>query len=157
MANVQNCEEQINPKRLAAIPWARSYCLNCQELLEQGFIGRRITPNYIFLNGETPGVSRLSFRPIVERKILSMLASSYRPYSLNVIIHRPVMSARLRRKPYRRGSLRRLLGKYPYFRRSRNSVRKMRASRETWHARWIESMWSTVRRPIRCRLCLRCL
>ena len=33
----QNCEEEINPKRLAAIPWAR-YCLNCQELLEQGLL-----------------------------------------------------------------------------------------------------------------------
>jgi DnaK suppressor protein len=33
----QNCESQINPKRLAAIPWAR-YCLNCQELLEQGLL-----------------------------------------------------------------------------------------------------------------------
>jgi DnaK suppressor protein len=33
----QNCEEQINPKRLAAIPWAR-YCLNCQALLEQGLL-----------------------------------------------------------------------------------------------------------------------
>ena len=33
----QNCEEPINPKRLAAIPWAR-YCLNCQELLEQGLL-----------------------------------------------------------------------------------------------------------------------
>jgi len=33
----QNCETQINPKRLAAIPWAR-YCLNCQELLEQGLL-----------------------------------------------------------------------------------------------------------------------
>jgi DnaK suppressor protein len=33
----QNCEEAINPKRLAAIPWAR-YCLNCQELLEQGLL-----------------------------------------------------------------------------------------------------------------------
>jgi DnaK suppressor protein len=31
----QNCEKEINPKRLAAIPWAR-YCLNCQELVEQG-------------------------------------------------------------------------------------------------------------------------
>jgi DnaK suppressor protein len=31
----QNCEDKINPKRLAAIPWAR-YCLNCQELVEQG-------------------------------------------------------------------------------------------------------------------------
>lgn len=33
----QNCEEAINPKRLAAIPWAR-YCLNCQELVEQGLL-----------------------------------------------------------------------------------------------------------------------
>ena len=33
----QNCEKAINPKRLAAIPWAR-YCLDCQELLEQGLL-----------------------------------------------------------------------------------------------------------------------
>lgn len=33
----QNCENEINPKRLAAIPWAR-YCLNCQELVEQGLL-----------------------------------------------------------------------------------------------------------------------
>src|SRR5215218_5830132 len=33
----QNCEKEINPKRLAAIPWAR-YCLSCQELLEQGLL-----------------------------------------------------------------------------------------------------------------------
>lgn len=33
----QNCEKEINPKRLDAIPWAR-YCLNCQELVEQGLI-----------------------------------------------------------------------------------------------------------------------
>ncbi len=33
----QNCEKSINPKRLAAVPWAR-YCLNCQELLEQGLL-----------------------------------------------------------------------------------------------------------------------
>lgn len=33
----QNCEKDINPKRLAAIPWAR-YCLSCQELLEQGLL-----------------------------------------------------------------------------------------------------------------------
>ncbi len=33
----QNCEEEINPKRLAAVPWAR-YCLDCQELVEQGLI-----------------------------------------------------------------------------------------------------------------------
>jgi DnaK suppressor protein len=32
-----NCEKEINPKRLAAIPWAR-YCLSCQELLEQGLL-----------------------------------------------------------------------------------------------------------------------
>ena len=33
----QNCEKDINPKRLAAIPWAR-YCLDCQELLEKGML-----------------------------------------------------------------------------------------------------------------------
>lgn len=33
----QNCDNDINPKRLAAIPWAR-YCLNCQELLEKGLL-----------------------------------------------------------------------------------------------------------------------
>ncbi|HEY0427910.1 MAG TPA: TraR/DksA family transcriptional regulator [Pyrinomonadaceae bacterium] len=33
----QNCEKEINPKRLAAIPWAR-YCLSCQELVEQGLL-----------------------------------------------------------------------------------------------------------------------
>ena len=34
----QNCENSINQKRLAAIPWAR-YCLSCQELVEQGLLG----------------------------------------------------------------------------------------------------------------------
>jgi len=33
----QNCGKDINAKRLAAIPWAR-YCLDCQELLEQGLL-----------------------------------------------------------------------------------------------------------------------
>lgn len=33
----QNCEKEIHPKRLAAIPWAR-YCLDCQELREQGLL-----------------------------------------------------------------------------------------------------------------------
>ncbi|CAN5587731.1 hypothetical protein BH20ACI4_BH20ACI4_25270 [soil metagenome] len=33
----QNCETEINSKRLAAIPWAR-YCLSCQELREQGLL-----------------------------------------------------------------------------------------------------------------------
>lgn len=33
----QNCEKPIHPKRLAAIPWAR-YCIDCQELVEQGLI-----------------------------------------------------------------------------------------------------------------------
>lgn len=33
----QNCEKPINPKRLNAIPWAR-YCLECQELVEQGML-----------------------------------------------------------------------------------------------------------------------
>jgi DnaK suppressor protein len=33
----QNCEKDINPKRLEAIPWAR-YCIECQELLEKGLL-----------------------------------------------------------------------------------------------------------------------
>lgn len=33
----QNCESDINPKRLNAVPWAR-YCLDCQQLLEQGLL-----------------------------------------------------------------------------------------------------------------------
>ena len=33
----QNCSKAINPKRIAAIPWAR-YCLDCQELLEKGLL-----------------------------------------------------------------------------------------------------------------------
>jgi DnaK suppressor protein len=33
----QNCEKDINAKRLSAIPWAR-YCLSCQELVEQGLL-----------------------------------------------------------------------------------------------------------------------
>ena len=33
----QNCEKPINPKRLAAIPWAR-YCIECQELVERGLL-----------------------------------------------------------------------------------------------------------------------
>ncbi len=33
----QNCSNEIQPKRLAAIPWAR-YCLSCQEQVEKGLI-----------------------------------------------------------------------------------------------------------------------
>ncbi len=33
----QNCEKDINAKRLAALPWAR-YCLDCQGLLEKGLL-----------------------------------------------------------------------------------------------------------------------
>ena len=33
----QNCEDDINPKRLTAVPWAR-YCLKCQELVEKGLL-----------------------------------------------------------------------------------------------------------------------
>lgn len=33
----QNCENEIQPKRLVAIPWAR-YCLSCQELVEKGLL-----------------------------------------------------------------------------------------------------------------------
>src|ERR1044071_1326614 len=30
-----SCGEEINPKRLEAVPWTR-YCIECQEKLEQG-------------------------------------------------------------------------------------------------------------------------
>src|SRR3977135_1448634 len=33
-----NCGEDIQPKRLDAIPWA-PYCIKCQELQEQGLLG----------------------------------------------------------------------------------------------------------------------
>ncbi len=33
----QNCEKDINPKRLAALPSAR-FCLDCQELQEKGLL-----------------------------------------------------------------------------------------------------------------------
>jgi len=33
----QNCGNPVNAKRLSAIPWAR-YCLNCQQLVEQGLL-----------------------------------------------------------------------------------------------------------------------
>lgn len=33
----QNCEKEVSPKRLDAVPWAR-YCLSCQELVEQGLL-----------------------------------------------------------------------------------------------------------------------
>ena len=30
-----NCDEEINPRRLQAVPWA-AMCVKCQELLEKG-------------------------------------------------------------------------------------------------------------------------
>ncbi|MBM3811566.1 MAG: TraR/DksA family transcriptional regulator [Acidimicrobiia bacterium] len=30
----QHCEEDINPKRLAAVPWAQ-YCIQCQEMADR--------------------------------------------------------------------------------------------------------------------------
>lgn len=33
----QNCEKEINPKRLAAVPSAR-FCIECQELQERGLL-----------------------------------------------------------------------------------------------------------------------
>jgi len=33
----KNCEDEINPKRLNAVPWA-PYCINCQELQEKGLL-----------------------------------------------------------------------------------------------------------------------
>jgi DnaK suppressor protein len=35
--NCLNCNKDIMPKRLQAVPWAR-YCLSCQELVEKGMI-----------------------------------------------------------------------------------------------------------------------
>ena len=32
-----HCAEEISPKRLQAVPWAR-YCVSCQELSEQGLL-----------------------------------------------------------------------------------------------------------------------
>lgn len=32
-----NCENEINAKRLEAVPWTR-YCIECQEKLEQGLL-----------------------------------------------------------------------------------------------------------------------
>lgn len=32
-----NCGNEVNPKRLEAVPWAR-YCIKCQEKIEQGQI-----------------------------------------------------------------------------------------------------------------------
>ncbi len=32
-----NCGNELNPKRLEAVPWAR-YCIQCQEKIEQGQI-----------------------------------------------------------------------------------------------------------------------
>jgi DnaK suppressor protein len=32
-----HCEKKIAPKRLQAVPWAR-YCIDCQELSEQGLL-----------------------------------------------------------------------------------------------------------------------
>lgn len=34
------CDDEINPRRLEAVPWAR-YCLHCQERLEQQVADRR--------------------------------------------------------------------------------------------------------------------
>lgn len=33
----QNCEKEIHGKRLEAVPWAR-YCIECQQLNEQGLL-----------------------------------------------------------------------------------------------------------------------
>jgi DnaK suppressor protein len=41
------CEEEINPKRLAVVPWAR-FCLNCQELADSE--QREHPPNVAFLS-----------------------------------------------------------------------------------------------------------
>jgi DnaK suppressor protein len=33
-----NCGQEIQPKRLEAVPWAR-YCITCQDLQERGMLG----------------------------------------------------------------------------------------------------------------------
>ena len=35
-----NCGEEIQPKRLDAVPWT-PYCIRCQELQEQGLLGEK--------------------------------------------------------------------------------------------------------------------
>lgn len=35
--NCDHCDEKIPAKRLQAVPWAR-YCIDCQELAEQGLL-----------------------------------------------------------------------------------------------------------------------
>ena len=35
-----NCEEEIGPKRLRAVPWAQ-FCLKCQEMADQRQLGDR--------------------------------------------------------------------------------------------------------------------
>jgi RNA polymerase-binding transcription factor len=37
-----NCGNDINPKRLEAVPWTR-YCINCQEKQEQGLLEQSST------------------------------------------------------------------------------------------------------------------
>jgi DnaK suppressor protein len=32
-----NCGNELNAKRLEAVPWTR-YCINCQEKVEQGLL-----------------------------------------------------------------------------------------------------------------------
>lgn len=32
-----NCGQEVQPKRLEAVPWAR-YCITCQDLLERGLL-----------------------------------------------------------------------------------------------------------------------
>ena len=32
-----SCQEEMNPKRLLAVPWAK-HCLRCQEMQEQGLL-----------------------------------------------------------------------------------------------------------------------
>jgi len=35
----ENCDNEISPRRLQAVPWA-AMCVKCQELLEQGLLER---------------------------------------------------------------------------------------------------------------------
>jgi DnaK suppressor protein len=43
----EHCEEEISPKRLNALPWAR-YCVHCQEEADRGAIETTPSPEHPF-------------------------------------------------------------------------------------------------------------
>jgi DnaK suppressor protein len=53
-----NCEEEINPKRLAAVPWAR-FCITCQEAADnEGEHPSSPTPHAALLGPNSQSTSR---------------------------------------------------------------------------------------------------